>query len=54
VSKYFKDQKIALHEKDHVWVLESNKRIVWLCSMRLDERFKLLPKTQHVLRVEVR
>lgn len=54
VSKYFKDQKIALHEKDHVWVLESNKRIVWLCGMRLDERFKLLPKTQHVLRVEVK
>lgn len=54
VSKYFKDQKIALHQKDHVWVLESNKRIVWLCGMRLDERFKLLPKTQHVLRVEVR
>ena len=49
VSKYFKDQKIAIHEKEKVWILESNKKIVWITGERIDERFKISPKTKSVL-----
>jgi tRNA(Ile)-lysidine synthase len=41
VSKYFKDQKMAIHEKETIWILESNKKIVWIAGERIDERFKI-------------
>lgn len=49
VSKYFKDQKLAIHQKESVWILESDQRIVWIVGERIDERFKVSDKTQNVL-----
>lgn len=53
LSKYFKDQKIPLHEKDNIWILESNKRIVWVVGHRMDERFKITAGTTHVLEARI-
>ncbi|MBS1772277.1 MAG: tRNA lysidine(34) synthetase TilS [Bacteroidetes bacterium] len=52
VSKFFIDQKIPLHEKEQTWVLECNKKIVWVCGMRLDERFKVKSATEKLIRIE--
>ncbi len=49
VSKLLIEAKMPIHEKEHVWVLECNKRIVWLTGMRLDERFKVKDATEQVL-----
>lgn len=54
ISKFFIEQKLAIHEKERAWVLVSGERIVWVAGMRLDERFKLKPDTQHVLKMEWR
>lgn len=49
VKKLLIDLKIPQHEKEQVWVLESNKKIVWVCGLRSDERFKVGPATKDIL-----
>lgn len=41
IGKFLRDLKVPLHEKEKVWVLESQKRIVWILGYRLDDRFKI-------------
>jgi len=54
IGRFFIDQKVPLHEKDKVWVLETDKKIIWVAGMRLDERFKVRPGTERLLKVELR
>ena len=53
VSRLLIDIKMPIHEKEQVWVLESGKRIVWVCGIRLDERFKVKAVTKEVLSVTI-
>jgi tRNA(Ile)-lysidine synthase len=52
VSKYFKDQKIPINEKEAIWILESGKKIVWIAGERIDERFKISSKTEFILQLK--
>ena len=54
LKKFFIDQKIALNEKETIWVIESNQKIVWVAGHRMDERFKVLPGTEEILRVQLK
>jgi tRNA(Ile)-lysidine synthase len=52
VSRLLIDEKVAIHEKEEVRILEINKRIAWVSGIRLDERFKIKDSTDKVLVVE--
>jgi len=52
LSKFFKDEKLSLVAKEKVWVLCSDKSIVWVVGMRLDERFKVSKKTKNIIRID--
>jgi tRNA(Ile)-lysidine synthase len=52
LSDFFIDKKLSLREKENTWLLCSGEKIVWVIGMRLDERFKVTDKTQHVIVIE--
>ena len=54
LKKFFTDEKIPLHEKENIWAIESNKKIVWVAGYRIDERFKMTEKTKEVLKLQLK
>jgi len=53
LSKYFKDEKLSLLAKERVWLLCSGKEIIWIINYRADNRFKISPKTNKLLKVTI-
>jgi len=54
LKKFFTDQKIAINEKETIWVIESNQKIVWVAGHRMDERFKVGVNTGEVLKITLK
>jgi tRNA(Ile)-lysidine synthetase-like protein len=51
VSKLFKDEKLSLLEKENIWILCSNDKIIWIIGIRQDERFKIEKTTKNRLQI---
>ena len=52
LSKYFKDEKYSLLDKENAWVLCSGQEIVWLVGKRMDDRFKVTENTKKIIQIE--
>lgn len=53
VSKYFKDEKFSLIDKEKTWLLCSGEDIIWIIGHRSDQRFLATQNTQHIVKIEV-
>lgn len=51
VSKFFKDEKLSILEKQNIWILYSDNQIVWILGMRQDNRFKIENTTKNILKI---
>jgi len=54
VSKYLKDKKISIYDKDKVLILETSKnKIIWVVGMRLDDRFSVTDNTKEITKIKL-
>ncbi len=51
LARLFIDQKLSKSDKEKVWVLESDRRILWVIGYRIDERFKVTEKSNSFLKI---
>lgn len=50
LSKYFKDEKVAVNAKERQWLLCSGQAIVWVIGRRSDQRFSITENTKQILK----
>lgn len=51
LSKYFKDEKLSLPQKENCWLLCSKNEIVWVIGYRADARFGVDENTSAILKL---
>jgi tRNA(Ile)-lysidine synthase len=54
VARFLIDRKASAIDKENVWIVESNKRILWIAGYRIDDRFKVTPQTRSVVRMIIK
>ncbi len=54
LSDFFIDEKMPLPEKENAWLLCSGQKIVWVMGRRIDNRFKVTPRTRQVVKIEMK
>jgi tRNA(Ile)-lysidine synthase len=54
LSKYYKDEKMSLIDKENTWLLCSGNNIVWVVNRRADNRFKVTENTKRILKITLK
>lgn len=54
VARFLIDEKTSLPDKERTWVLESDRRILWVLGKRIDGRFKVRPGKDQLLKIHLR
>lgn len=53
LSKFFKDEKYSLFDKENQWLLYSNNEVVWVIGKRADQRFLANETTQNIIKLQL-
>ncbi|ESU18937.1 tilS protein [Flavobacterium cauense R2A-7] len=54
VSKYFKDEKFSLIDKENARLLCSENEVVWIVGKRADRRFSVNKTTQTIIKIQLK
>jgi tRNA(Ile)-lysidine synthase len=54
LSDYFIDNKFSRFDKENIFILESDGKIVWLIGDRIDDRFKITSSTKKGLLIKLK
>ena len=53
ISRFMTDLKLSLTEKENQWVIESDKKIIWVIGRRIDDRFKIDEHSNEKLHISI-
>ena len=51
LSKYFKDEKLSLLQKEEVQLLCDGEEIIWIINYRADNRYKITTNSKRILKI---
>lgn len=51
LSKFFKDEKYSIIDKENQWLLCAEDKILWVIGKRSDNRFRLTKQSKHFIKI---
>ncbi len=51
LSRFFIDQKLSATDKENTWLIESNRKIIWIINHRIDDRYKISAGSTIMLKI---